>query len=400
MSVLEQLKIISPVQEPATPRAWQLSNNFSKSLRQALTGGGNHRSFGIPSSTPDPDHVDVRLLDTHAREQWEAILQFMVSSTAVAAFGPAANIAESAKLLLQEGGLVERKAGGRLGITSSGFTFILQDANTQVWNLLIIYITWAKGGGRMEEVDVLSFLFMLGSLELGQDYSTAPLTATQIQMLDDMMDFGIVYRPPSDSSRFYPTRLATTLTSDAGALLSTSGSGIHGGASNSATGNPEQKGYIIVETNYRVYAYTSSKLQISTLALFCRLHTRFPNLISGKLTKESVQTAVSHGITADQIITYLTAYAHPQMYKNTPVLPPTVVDQIRLWQMEGDRMTAKKGYLIKEFKDRSEYEDTRDYAESLGVALWSSEGKKLLFVSRIEQLQPWIKARNEKRQMG
>lgn len=394
MSVLERLRIISPVQEPATPRAWQLSNNFSKSLRQALTGGGTHRSFGIPSSTPDPNKVDVAFLDAHARHQWEAILQYMVSSTNVTAFGAGSDIVNTTKMLLQAGGLVEIRAGGRAAITKDGFTFLLQDANTQVWSLLIVYMEWADKQGGMDKVDVLSFLFMLGSLELGQDYSSASLTETQMQMLDDMMDFGIVYRPPNDTARFYPTRLATTLTSDAGALLSTSSTG--SSSSSSATGHADQKGYIIVETNYRVYAYTSSTLQISTLALFCRLHTRFPNLISGKLTKESIQRAVGLGITADQIITYLTAYAHPQMLKHNPVLPPTVVDQIRLWQMEGDRMTAKPGYLVKDFANEREYEETKGYADNLGVLLWQNNQKRLLFVSQIEQLMSWFKARQER----
>src|ERR1700712_5768403 len=71
----------------------------------------------------------------------------------------------------------------------------------------------------MDPVDVLSFLFMLGSLELGRDYSTTSLTATQKQMLVDLEDFGIVYTHSNDPTGFYPTRLSTTLTSDAGALL-------------------------------------------------------------------------------------------------------------------------------------------------------------------------------------
>lgn len=131
----------------------------------------------------------------------------------------------------------------------------------------------------MNETDVLSFLFMLGSLELGQAYSVSTLSPTQLQMLDDLSAMGIVYRSSKAARVFYPTRLATTLTSETGGLNTT------GGTSNNASAS--NKGFIIIETNYRLYAYTDSLIQIAIISLFCKLQHRFPNLISGKLTKES-----------------------------------------------------------------------------------------------------------------
>jgi transcription initiation factor TFIIH subunit 4 len=46
----------------------------------------------------------------------------------------------------------------------------------------------------MEQTDVLHFLLMLGSLELGQAYSVDTLTQTQRLMLADLRDYGIVYQ--------------------------------------------------------------------------------------------------------------------------------------------------------------------------------------------------------------
>jgi len=121
----------------------------------------------------------------------------------------------------------------------------------------------------MDPVEVLSFLFMLGSLELGCAYSTTTLTDAQRQMLGHLIDFGLVYIPPSTRTQFFPTRLATTLTSDASALRSVSAG--FDAALTAATGS---KGFIIIETNYRLYAYTSSPLQIAVLSLFTKLSTR------------------------------------------------------------------------------------------------------------------------------
>jgi transcription initiation factor TFIIH subunit 4 len=56
-----------------------------------------------------------------------------------------------------------------------------------------------------------------------------------------MIAFGIVYRRKRKAKRFYPTRLATTLTNGKSAIQQA---------------ETEQEGFILLETNYRIYAYT------------------------------------------------------------------------------------------------------------------------------------------------
>jgi transcription initiation factor TFIIH subunit 4 len=237
----------------------------------------------------------------------------------------------------------------------------------------------------MSETEVLSFLFMLGSLELGQDYSTSTLSDTQLSMLDDLSAMGIVYRASTESRTFYPTRLATTLTSDSGALP---GSNI--ASSQKSDSKAQNKGFIIIETNYRLYAYTNSLIQIAILSLFTKLQHRFPNLVSGKLTKESVHRAVQAGITSAQIISYLTTYAHPQMQKSNPPLPPTVMDQIRLWEYEGERVETSTGYMMREFGSEAEYRDVLGYAQDLGVMVWQNDEKRCFFVTDVAQIQAYL----------
>jgi len=185
-------------------------------------------------------------------------------------------------------------------------------------------------------------------------------------------------------------------TSDASALRSVSAGfdaalSVAGGA----------KGFIIIETNYRLYAYTNSPLQIAVLSLFTKLKTRYPNMVSGRVTRSSVANAISHGITSDQIITYLTTHAHPQLVKSStvqggPVLPPTVVDQIRLWQIENERMKATPGFLFRDFENQKEYEGCVRYADEIGVLVWKNDAKRMFFVTRHEQLRDYIKSRKIK----
>jgi transcription initiation factor TFIIH subunit 4 len=242
----------------------------------------------------------------------------------------------------------------------------------------------------MDAVDVLSFLFMLGSLELGRAYSTSTLTSTQSQMLHNLTSFGLIYAPPA-STQYYPTRLATTLTSSASALRT-----ISSGFDSAIHASTPTSGFIIIETNYRLYAYTSSPLQIAVLNLFTKLSTRYPNMVSGRVTRDSIRRAISMGITSSQIISYLQTHAHPQMRKNTPVLPPTVVDQIRLWQIENERMKATPGFLFKDFVTQKEYEGPCRYAEEIGVRVWKSDARRMFFVTRHEQIANFIKSRKVK----
>jgi transcription initiation factor TFIIH subunit 4 len=85
-----------------------------------------------------------------------------------------------------------------------------------------------------------------------------------------------------------------------------------------------QEGFIVLETNYRLYAYTGSlfpmytvvkknanaddadnPLQTAVLNLFVSLKYRFPNLVVGSITRDSVKKALANGITAQQVLVSL-----------------------------------------------------------------------------------------------
>lgn len=360
-----------------------------------MTGGGDHRSFGVPCNIAAKDSPSVEQLDLYARKQWDAILGYMVGSTEGKTISRhSTTITEGVRKLLEGGQLVTHKSKNPT-ITQDGFAFVLQDVNAQVWTILIYYLG-AAPNMNMDQVEVLSFLFMLGSLELGQDYSKANLTATQMHMLEDLTDFGLIYQSSSTSDRFYPTRLATTLTSDASALtnsasFASSMGRAHIGSGSLLRANDESQGFIVIETNYRIYAYTSSPLQIAILQLFARISVRYPNMVAGKVTRDSIRKAVAMGITADQVISFLNTHAHPQMRKNTPILPPTVVDQIKLWQIENERMKATPGFLISDFGSADEYKRACKYASDISVLVWCNDEKRMFFVTRVEQVAAYLK---------
>lgn len=64
-----------------------------------------------------------------------------------------------------------------------------------------------------------------------------------------------------------------------------------------------------------------------------------------------------------------------------PILPLTVVDQIRLWEMERNRLKDEKGYLYHEFARAEDFQEVLNYAKQYDVVLWSNVKKRILIVT-------------------
>ncbi|EPQ53971.1 transcription factor Tfb2 [Gloeophyllum trabeum ATCC 11539] len=343
-----------------------LNGTFKTSLRQAITGGGTIGSFGTAAPKDDKHQpATVETLDAYAVERWETILHYMVSSgTGQLPTKPSPGVL----FLLQRSGLMSTVHGSALQITSAGFQFLLHSPHDQLWQLLLQYLYMAEER-EMDLVEILSFLFMLSTMELGREYSVESLSGTQKAMLEDLRDYGLIWQRRASSRRFSPTRLATTLTSSLPPLPTSTSSGA----------GTQDQGFVILETNYRLYAYTDNPLQTAVLNLFVTLKYRFPNLVVGSITRDSVRKALANGITADQIISYLSTHAHPQMRKNKPLIPVTVQDQIRLWELERNRLKSEEGYLYTAFASQADYEYVLNYAKELNVVVWESPAKRCFF---------------------
>jgi transcription initiation factor TFIIH subunit 4 len=122
----------------------------------------------------------------------------------------------------------------------------------------------------------------------------------------------------------------------------------------------------------------------------------------GVLTRDSVRQALRSGITAKQIVDFLRQHAHPEMMKELPALPLTVVDQvqiyffalanfftdslltlqIQLWENERERFVDSEGVLYNQFLSQSDYAVLRDHAKQLEVLVWSNDQKRTVVVTK------------------
>lgn len=81
------------------------------------------------------------------------------------------------------------------------------------------------------------------------------------------------------------------------------------------------------------------------------------------------------------MLSYLEHHAHPEMKKNTPILPTTVVDQLTLWDSERNRLRSTQGFLYQSFVRQEDYNEVLQYAQDIQVCQWNLDKKRMLFVT-------------------
>ncbi|KAM0904077.1 hypothetical protein ACQ4PT_018244 [Festuca glaucescens] len=192
-----------------------------------------------------------------------------------------------------------------------------------------------------------------------QAYSLNALTNVQRIAIRDLAELGLVkLQQGRKDSWFIPTKLATNLSSS----LSDS--------------SASKEGIVVVETNFRLYAYSASRLHCEILRLFSRVEYQLPNLIVGAITKETLYGAFDNGITAEQIITFLQQNAHPRVIDKVPIVPENVTDLIRLWENDRNRVEM----VYEDFPSKDMFEQCCDYARDNGFLLWEDAKKMRLIV--------------------
>eukprot|EP00250_Pteridium_aquilinum_P011836 c20340_g1_i1 orf=78-1457(+) len=358
---LEQLRVLLLASEGKKEQNYKLNPKFQKQLRQALTSGGG------PPRDPLSNSIAVRLpssaeLDSYAMKQWEGVLLQLVG----AAFPDSSHDISRDRFVIetfQRANLLD-SAMGSTKLTEAGFQFLLMDTSYQLWQMVREYISAAEDRG-INNVELIRFLLELGFHVVGQPYNRDTLTNTEQTVLEEIKVLGLVQLQQGMKHRwFIPTKLATNLATSLSEVSS----------------RHPVEGFLIIETNFRLYAYTSSKLQIQILRLFARIEYLLPNLAVGSLNKESIQTAFASGITADQIITFLQQNAHPHVAQKAPSVPETVCDQIRLWETDSNRVTYVPACFYDDFPSNEIFESVCMFARDRNGLVWQDSSKRRLIV--------------------
>ncbi|XP_073011908.1 general transcription and DNA repair factor IIH subunit TFB2 isoform X2 [Typha latifolia] len=357
---LLQLRVILEVNDRKKEMSYKMNQKFQSNMQTYLIYGGT-----LPRE-PMPSNITVRLptledLEAYALEQWECFLLQLINSAQV----ERSTSFHSSMMRVFQQGLLSARENEAPKLTENGFQFLLMDTNAQLWYIIREYISSSEDRG-VDPTDLISFLLELSFHALGEAYNLNTLTDVQRSAIKDLADLGLVkLQQGRKESWFIPTKLATNLSI---------------GFSDSSS---RKEGFVVVETNFRMYAYSTSKLHCEILRLFSRIEYQLPNLIVGAITKESLYNAFENGISADQIISFLQQNAHPRVAEKTPTVPENVTDQIRLWEADRNRVDLIPSHLYEDFPSKELFEACSDFARENGCLLWE-DSKKMRVIVRGE----------------
>ena len=358
---LINLRIMNKLEiQGSTEDGIKINEQFNANLKLTLAG----QFLQLPKKeqlSQDKHSKSVEELEEYANKRWKTILSFMVSPEKMET-----EVNTDLIDILVQSGLMHLAREHHLPtITPRGFQFLLMNESRQIWFFILQYLRTCEQRN-MDIVECLTFTLQLSLSTIGNDYSTENMSDTQLMFLQHLREFGLVCQRTRKSKRFYPTRMAIDLISGA------------------KDENPQSrsKGYLLIETNFRITAYTNSHLSTNILSLFTQILYRFPNMVIAAITRQSVHEALVNSITSRQIISFLRANAHPTMLKKSPILPATVEHQILLWEKERDRLQANEGVLYNHFDTPQDFEKLKNYADSMGVLIWASSSSKTMVVAK------------------
>ncbi|KAJ4912458.1 transcription factor-related [Raphanus sativus] len=336
---------------------YSLNPTFQKNLQKHIISGGvlprepmnSNNAIKLPS---------LQELETYALQQWECFLLQLINSGQGEKL---TGISSSMMKVFQRGLLSQRDRDGPR-LTESGFQFLLMDTNAQLWYIIREYISNAEERD-VDPADLISFLLELSFHVTGEAYNLNTLTDVQRTTLKDLADLGLVkLQQGRKDSWFIPTKLATNLSVSL------------------ADSSVRKEGYVMMETNFRMYAYSTSKLQCEILRLFARIEYQLPNLIACAITKESLYNAFDNGITSEQIITFLQQNSHPRCADRVPSIPENVTDQIRLWESDLKRIEMTQAHFYDEFPSKDVFDGACNFTRQLGGLLWEDSKRMRLVV--------------------
>ena len=211
-------------------------------------------------------------------ERWESILCYLALPSETAD----KSVSETTRALFHFMGLIKGSTK-EPEISSVGFQFLLLSRAEQIWTYLINY--WRFLSSKEEDIfPVLEFFLQLSLCIQPNESQIRPLVFEQnfsenIQaFLLTLREIGLIFIRKRKDGWFLLTPLMTQIAQEAVNSMENQCQ-INSSATNKAS---RGGGFLIVETNYRVFAYTSSTLQLAILSTFAEIIYRFQDIAIGK----------------------------------------------------------------------------------------------------------------------
>ncbi|EOB14385.1 General transcription factor IIH subunit 4 [Nosema bombycis CQ1] len=241
-------------------------------------------------------------------------------------------------------------------ITNIGFEFLLKSRNEQIWSLIILGLLKFTLSVD-DQIDTLISLLELSFKKPNVTYKILKPINMQFYTFLQSLGLLIITKESLDSNDLTFTLTFNDLFWDIFLSLKTNSSS-----------------FIMIETNFKLYAYTNSDYEISIIKLFSEIQLELPNLVKAMITEESVNNAFEKGVTSSQIIHFLTS----SFYKGE--LPVTISNQIKIWEAKRNRIQTHFGYLYSNFLNLIDFQKVHKFCLEKNCIIDKDIEKRVLII--------------------
>lgn len=329
LRVLEQLKIIT-----ITDNVISLSETYGSALISGLCEA-SQECFLITMPQSERSAIPAISYDRAkeiSQKKFKRLLGLIVNKVA--------ERERSISQLLLFANLVDESGS----ITNKGFEFLLQSRSEQQWHIVLCAVRFFAQNIE-EELDLLCVVMevcMKGS-------GTVCEIKEWMDWYDLMESVGVLHYINDGKQR------AMFINDD---FFSQSSSEI------------TKNRFMILETNFKIYAYTSQLYERSILNLFSEAVYVLPNLVKAQFSEKAARVAFEKGITANQIIRYLKNYSSG--------VPANVGNQLIIWENSRKRIKESKGVLYTDFNHLSDFIKFRSMLDRKKAVLHCDERRRII----------------------
>uniref|UniRef100_A0A146LL03 General transcription factor IIH subunit 4 n=3 Tax=Lygus hesperus TaxID=30085 RepID=A0A146LL03_LYGHE len=207
-------------------------------------------------------------------------------------------------------------------ITPKGVQFLFLSQHSQIWEIVLFYLMYLSSQDM--KINALRLLFRLSFMTIGHSYPTGDFTHEQCTIIQDLHDIGLVYYR-SQEQRVYPTRLILNLSGISNIVNVTSAYTTTNDSRTTSTDGTttylhvpkyivDDGCQIIIETSFKVHAFTRSPLMIAILSFIVDFTYRLPNVVMGYINRKSIRRALLNNLHSSTIVQWLHEHLHPLMF--------------------------------------------------------------------------------------
>ncbi|OAF68225.1 RNA polymerase II transcription factor B subunit [Intoshia linei] len=360
---IKPLFILNVKDISSSNRVYEINPIFSKTLQTHLLNRSIANVFCQHETETKKLYRDLKYLKNYSIERWSSLLLYLVNPSR------SQLLSSTLKDIILKLNLIHYDENKSTNMTKNGFYFLLLDQWKQLWYFFYHYFIILKNANQ-DIYEILEILYCISDLDTSMLYTLHLSSETQLEFIQILREIGIIYIKSRKQGCFQITPLAKLCRSK-----------YTDNEIDEKCNVDNSHGFIVVQSNFRLVAYTDFELHYEILNIFCKIEYKYPSVIVGTITYNSILNAFSKGLCAKQIVEYLNENLDFRKGAKNSIMPPTVTDQIYLWEKCRNRFKFKNSVMYENFTSTKEYTTFLNFAKESNSLLFVNATKMTIVVS-------------------